>query len=36
VQIYVPMIPSKYDLQKDDGLFNYKVLARLKPGVSVE
>jgi len=36
VQIYVPMIPSKYDLQKDDGLFNYKVLARLKPGVRVE
>jgi predicted permease len=34
--VYGPFVPSDRDLKTDDGDFNYKVLARLKPGVSVE
>jgi predicted permease len=34
--VYGPFVPSDRDLKTDDGNFNYKVLARLKPGVSVE
>ena len=34
--VYGPFVPSDRDLKTDDGDFNYKVVARLKPGVSVE
>ena len=32
--IYGPFVPSERDLKTDDGDFNYKVIARLKPGIS--
>jgi predicted permease len=34
--VYGPLVPSERDLKTDDGDFNYKVIARLKPGVSVD
>jgi predicted permease len=34
--VYGPFVPSDRDLKTDDGDFNYKVIARLKPGVSAE
>jgi predicted permease len=33
--IVLPLVPSDRDLNKDDGSFNYKVIARLKPGVTL-
>lgn len=33
--LFQPLIPSKDDLQTDMGNFNYKAIARLKPGVSL-
>jgi predicted permease len=33
--IYGPFVPSDRDLKTDDGDFNYKVIARLKPGISL-
>ena len=33
--IFRPLIPSEWDLNKDLGAFNYKVIARLKPGVTL-
>jgi predicted permease len=35
-QIYVPLVASEFDLKDDTGDYNYKVIARLKPGVSME
>jgi predicted permease len=35
ILIFEPMAPSDYDLKTDMGNFNYKVIARLKPGVSL-
>ncbi|HUB30531.1 MAG TPA: ABC transporter permease [Terracidiphilus sp.] len=32
---FVPIIPNKFDLERDMGNFNYSVIARLKPGVSI-
>jgi predicted permease len=34
--VYGPFVPSERDAKTDDGDFNYKVIARLKPGVSAE
>ena len=34
--IFAPLIPGDRDLTKDLGAFNYKVIARLKPGVTLE
>ena len=34
--IFAPLVPSDDDLKKDTGNFNYKVIARLKPGVTLE
>jgi predicted permease len=34
--IFAPLIPSDEELKKDLGSFNYKVIARLKPGVTLE
>lgn len=33
--VYGPFVPSERDLKTDDGDFNYKVIARLKPDVKV-
>ena len=33
--IYTPMVPSDWDLKSDTGNFNYRVIARLKPGVTL-
>ncbi len=33
--IFLPLVPSDWDLKKDLGNFNYKVIARLKPGVTL-
>ncbi len=33
--IFEPLAPSDYDLKTDMGNFNYKVIARLKPGVTL-
>jgi predicted permease len=35
-QIYVPLIPDEYALKDDTGDYNYKAIARLKPGASIE
>ena len=35
VLVFEPLIPSDYDLKTDMGNFNYKVIARLKPGVTL-
>jgi predicted permease len=35
VEIYVPLAPTDYDLSADMGGFNYKSIARLKPGVTL-
>lgn len=32
--LFLPFAPSEYDLKQDDGNYNYKVIARLKPGVT--
>jgi predicted permease len=34
-QLFEPLVPSERDLKTDMGGFNYKVIARLKPGVTV-
>ena len=34
--IFAPLVPSDEELKKDMGSFNYKVIARLKPGVTLE
>ena len=34
--IFVPLVPSDEELKKDLGSFNYKVIARLKSGVTLE
>jgi putative ABC transport system permease protein len=34
--IFAPLVPSDEELKKDLGSFNYKVIARLKPGVTLE
>ncbi len=34
--IFAPLVPSDEELKRDVGGFNYKVIARLKPGVTVE
>jgi putative ABC transport system permease protein len=34
--IFAPLVPSDEELKKDLGGFNYKVIARLKPGVTLE
>jgi predicted permease len=34
--IFAPLVPSDEELKKDTGSFNYKVIARLKPGVTLE
>jgi predicted permease len=33
ILVFEPLAPSDYDLKTDMGNFNYKVIARLKPGV---
>ena len=33
--IFLPLVPSDRDLKQDLGNFNYKVIARLKPGVTL-
>jgi predicted permease len=33
--LFAPLAPSERDLKQDTGNFNYKVIARLKPGVSL-
>lgn len=33
--LFQPLIPSPYDLKTDMGNFNYKAIARLKPGVTL-
>ncbi len=33
--IYLPLVPSDWDLKTDVGNFNYRVIARLKPGVTL-
>ncbi|HTX77555.1 MAG TPA: ABC transporter permease [Terracidiphilus sp.] len=33
--LYMTAAPSDYDLKQDTGNFNYKMIARLKPGVTV-
>jgi predicted permease len=35
-QIYIPLTPNDFDLTEDSGNHNYKVLARLKQGVSLK
>jgi predicted permease len=35
VLIFEPLAPTDYDLKTEVGNFNYKVIARLKPGVTV-
>ncbi len=35
VLLFEPLTPSEYDLNKDMGNFNYKAIARLKPGVTL-
>jgi predicted permease len=35
VLLFQPLAPNEYDLNRDLGNFNYKAIARLKPGVSV-
>ena len=35
-QIYVPLVANEFDLKNDSGNYNYKVIARLKQGVSME
>jgi predicted permease len=34
--IFAPLVPSDEELKKDLGSFNYKVISRLKPGVTLE
>ncbi len=34
-QLFAPLAPSERDLKQDTGNFNFKVIARLKPGVSL-
>jgi len=34
--IFAPLVPSDQELKKDLGSFNYKVITRLKPGVTLE
>jgi predicted permease len=36
MQIYIPLTPDEYALKDDTGDYNYKTIARLKPGVSIE
>jgi predicted permease len=33
--LFQPMVPSEHDLNTDSGNFNYKVIARLKPNVTL-
>ncbi len=33
--LFEPLVPSEYDLNRDMGNFNYKAIARLKPGVTL-
>ena len=35
VQLFQPAVPSEFDLNRDMGNFNYKAIARLKPGVTL-
>jgi predicted permease len=35
VPLFQPLTPSEYDLNRDMGNFNYKAIARLKPGVTL-
>ncbi len=35
IMIYEPLTPSEWDLKNDVGNFNYRVVARLKPGVTL-
>jgi putative ABC transport system permease protein len=35
VLLFQPLAPSEYDLNRDMGNFNYKAIARLKPGVTL-
>ena len=35
VLLFQPLAPNEYDLNRDMGNFNYKAIARLKPGVSL-
>jgi predicted permease len=35
VLLFEPLTPSEYDLNRDMGNFNYKAIARLKPGVTL-
>ena len=35
VLLYTPFVPTDHDLQTDMGNFNYKSIARLKPGVTL-
>jgi predicted permease len=34
ILLFAPLTPTKYDLERDTGNFNYNVIARLKPGHS--
>jgi predicted permease len=34
--VYGPFVPSDRDLKNDEGNFNYKVIGRLRPGVSLQ
>jgi len=34
--IYLPLEPSDWDLKNDTGNYNYKVIARMRPGVRVQ
>ncbi len=34
--LFQPLAPSQHDLSADSGNFNYKAIARLKPGVTVQ
>ena len=35
VLLFQPLVPSEYDLNRDMGNFNYKAIARLRPGVTL-
>ena len=35
ILIFQPLVPSDWDLKEDTGDYNYKVIARLKPGVTL-
>ena len=35
ILVFQPLVPSDWDLKEDTGDYNYKVIARLKPGVTL-